>query len=162
MKVGSQFGSICSEPSSKQMHFRHVLAFLLGAVVGPACWASQITHDYTFAAPTITQVVIEGTTYHRHAREGYYKLFGSEGPSERFHRWFWDAVFNSAAAPDPDPPGLACSYGAENQYSKEKNLWRFLPPQEAPPGWAGETGVRWCFYELNLFGDPSLIIRKQP
>ncbi len=94
------------------------------------------------------------------ARQGFYGTSGAEGPSMHFHRSFWDAVFNPEH--DPDPPGTDCSYGAANQYSKEQNLWRFIPPDPVPPEWHEEDYARQCFYELNLFGDPSLIMRTSP
>jgi hypothetical protein len=45
----------------------------------------------------------------------------STDPSQCYHRWFWDAAFyTDPDHPDPDPPGTGCTYGAANQYSKEK------------------------------------------
>jgi hypothetical protein len=38
--------------------------------------------------------------------------------------------------------------GPANHYSKEDNVWRI-----------DENGIRWCFYQTNLFGDPHLSIK---
>ena len=39
--------------------------------------------------------------------------------------------------------------GRANHYSKEDNVWRI-----------NENGVRWVYYETNLFGDPELAIKN--
>jgi hypothetical protein len=96
------------------------------------------------------------------ARWGFGSVWGSTDASQCYHRWFWDAAFNTGAEPDPDPPGPGCTYGAANQYSKEQNIFRFVAPPDPPPDWQEEPCMRWCFYELNLFGDPSLIVRTSP
>ncbi len=69
------------------------------------------------------------------ARYGIGSRLNTDGPSQRFHREFWDAVFNESI----------WQIGRANQDSKEDNLWHIKDP-----------GMRWCYYELNLFGDPTL------
>jgi hypothetical protein len=71
----------------------------------------------------------------------------STDPSQCYHRWFWDAAFyTDPDHPDPDPPGTGCTYGAANQYSKEKNIFRFAAPADpAPPWWKEQFCMRWCF-----------------
>ena len=39
--------------------------------------------------------------------------------------------------------------GPANHYSKEDNVWRI-----------DENGMRWCYYQTNLFGDPQLMIKN--
>ena len=68
------------------------------------------------------------------ARYGYGRYSSTDGPSQRFDRQFWDAVL------DEDMPEL----GRANQDSKEDNLWDINGDK-----------IRWCCYELNLFGDPE-------
>jgi hypothetical protein len=68
--------------------------------------------------------------------------FGTDGPSHRFNREFWDAVYN----PDENKPQL----GRANQDSKEDNVYRI-----------DEVCMRWCYYELNLFGDPTVPIKSR-
>ena len=69
--------------------------------------------------------------------------YGTDGPSHRFNREFWDAVFN----PDENKNSL----GKANQDSKEENIYRI-----------DESGMRWCHYEITLFGDPTVSFRTQP
>jgi hypothetical protein len=83
-----------------------------------------------------------------------------DGVSLRFHRLFWNAVFNGNLSGGPE----SLTYGAVNQWSKEAVWfgWDDLlhPPPPEQEHWGGWTDVstRHCFYELNLFGDPSLTI----
>ncbi len=81
------------------------------------------------------------------ARYGWKEFFRhvntTDGPSQRYHREFWDAVFN----PDENMPEL----GRANQDSKEDNLYRI-----------NEGAMRWVYYELNLFGDPTVAIKRFP
>jgi hypothetical protein len=72
------------------------------------------------------------------ARFGWGEFNSTDGASQRFNREFWDAVF------DESMPEL----GRANQDSKEDNIYRI-----------NEPAMRWCTYELNLFGDPSVIIQ---
>lgn len=74
------------------------------------------------------------------ARYGWGRFNSTDGPSQRFNREFWDAVFNTAEG----MPEL----GRANQDSKEDNLYRI-----------NEDCMRWCYYELNLFGDPTIAIK---
>ncbi len=74
-------------------------------------------------------------------REGWGTEAGStDGPSQHFMREFWDAVFN----PDENIRQL----GPANQDSKEDNLYRINDPC-----------MRWCYYELTLFGDPTVAFK---
>jgi parallel beta-helix repeat protein len=57
------------------------------------------------------------------------------GPSQYYQRQFWDAVFGENIT----------VMSQANQDSKEDNIYRI-----------NETHMRWCCYELNLFGDPAL------
>ena len=62
----------------------------------------------------------------------------TDGPSQHFDRQFWDAVLGEDKL----------NIGVANQDSKEDN--------------AGRIGVqedRWCYYEINLFGDPELRVK---
>ena len=69
------------------------------------------------------------------ARYGWGRYCSTDGPSQRFHREFWDAVFSEDLT----------SIGKANSDSKEDNLYRI-----------GSSCMRWCYYGLNLFGDPAL------
>jgi len=69
------------------------------------------------------------------ARYGWGSPGSTNGPSQRYHRYFWDAVFGEDIT----------VIGKANQDSKEENLKKIN----------GQC-MRWCYYEMNLFGDPSL------
>ncbi len=69
------------------------------------------------------------------ARYGYGQYSSTDGPSQRFNREFWDAVFAE------EMPQISKA----NQDSKEDNIYRI-----------NESCMRWCTYELNLFGDPTV------
>jgi len=69
------------------------------------------------------------------ARYGWFWSFRTDGDSQRFHREFWDAVY----AED------IYSFGAANMDSKADNIFLI-----------NRSCIRWCYYQLNLFGDPTL------
>ncbi|MFC1475385.1 C25 family cysteine peptidase [Candidatus Zixiibacteriota bacterium] len=69
-----------------------------------------------------------------------YSLYTLDAPSQRFNREFWDAVFN----PNESKPEL----GRANQDSKEDNLADI-----------DNRYIRYCYYELNLFGDPTIRLK---
>ena len=69
------------------------------------------------------------------ARYGWGVVGGTNGGSQRYHREFWDAVFGENIT----------EIGKANQDSKEDCIYRI-----------NQAVMRWCYYELNLFGDPSL------
>jgi len=58
--------------------------------------------------------------------------------SQRFTREFWDAIFGEDIK----------ELGRANQDSKEDNIWRI-----------NELVMRFCFYELTLFGDPAAVLK---
>jgi hypothetical protein len=69
------------------------------------------------------------------ARYGFFWSDSTDGDNQRFHREFWDAVFGE------DIPEI----GRANHDSKEDNLCII-----------DRSCMRYCYYELNLFGDPTL------
>lgn len=79
------------------------------------------------------------------ARYGWKEFFKhvntTDGPNQRFQREFWDAIFN----PEEDMPEL----GRANQDSKEDNLYRI-----------NEGAMRWVYYQMNLFGDPTVRFKR--
>jgi len=72
------------------------------------------------------------------SRYGWYNPGGTNGPSQRFDRYFFDGIFGQNIF----------SIGDANSYSKDINK---ALVQNDP--W-----LRWCCYELNLLGDPSMDI----
>ncbi len=71
-------------------------------------------------------------------RYGFGFRDSTDGPSNRFDREFWDAVFNEGI----------CEIGRANQDSKEDNLYRIDEPT-----------MRWITYGLTLFGDPAVKLK---
>lgn len=69
------------------------------------------------------------------ARYGFFWSYSTDGDSQRFHRQFWDAVFGENLR----------QLGKANHDSKEDNLFMI-----------NRSTMRWCYYETNLFGDPSI------
>ena len=67
------------------------------------------------------------------ARYGFFWSFSTDGDSQRYHRHLWDEVFGKHVY----------EIGRANQLSKEANLYMI-----------NRSMMRWCYYELNLFGDP--------
>jgi len=72
------------------------------------------------------------------ARYGWGTQYSTDGPNQRFNRQFWDAVYGE---------GKMC-LGDANHDSKEDNLYRI-----------NDSCARWCYYEINLFGDPTIALR---
>ena len=77
------------------------------------------------------------------ARYGFYWHNSSDGDNQHYMREFWDAVFTE------NTPIISKA----NQDSKEDNLYLI-----------DRSMMRWCYYQLNLFGDPvvSLHISNPP
>lgn len=74
------------------------------------------------------------------AREGFYTENSTNGPSHFFHRQFWNAFFRQGIR----------ELSRMNQDSKEDVLPYI------------NYGVsRWCYYELNLLGDPTIKLNTQ-
>ncbi len=74
------------------------------------------------------------------ARYGWGSGYSTDGPSQRYNREFWDAVYNPLEA----KPEI----GKASQDSKEDNLYR-----------VNDDCMRWVYYEQNLFGDPTVAIK---
>jgi len=68
-------------------------------------------------------------------RYGYGQHKSTDGPSQRYDREFWDAIYGEDKI----------TLGEANHDSKEDNLYRI-----------NENVMRIIYYETNLFGDPAL------
>jgi hypothetical protein len=62
-----------------------------------------------------------------------------ESPSGMYDESFFSAIFHQHLR----------ELGYANHFSKEDNIWRI-----------NENGMRWCYYQTNLFGDPQLQIKS--
>jgi hypothetical protein len=72
------------------------------------------------------------------ARYGFYWYNSTDGDNQHYMREFWDAVFSE------NMPVISKA----NQDSKEDNLYLI-----------DGSMMRWCYYQLNLFGDPVVALR---
>jgi len=72
------------------------------------------------------------------ARYGLGSEHTAESPSGNLDESFYEALFAENIK----------QLGPASHYSKEDNAWRI-----------DENGIRWCYYQTNLFGDPSLAIK---
>ncbi len=75
------------------------------------------------------------------SRFGWFTEGTTNGPSHHFQREFYDAVFTEGIT----------EIGRANQRSKDETVPFVDLPEEYEPG-----ALRWCFYCLNLLGDPAL------
>ena len=72
------------------------------------------------------------------SRYGWGMRNSTAGASQYYARQFWDAVFGETLL----------NLGRANEDSKEDNIWCIA-----------YSAHRWCYLELNLFGDPELCFR---
>ena len=102
---------------------------------GYDCWAEQLTVKMDCGAFAAIGNARYGWV------EGFLDTDRSDGPSNRFNREFWDAVFN----PDENMPEL----GRANSDSRHDNIWRI------------DFGANRCVaYGLILFGDPTVALKR--
>lgn len=92
------------------------------------CFAEEITVKSPYAAFAAVM----------NARYGWGMRESTDGPSQRYDREFWDAIYGEDKA----------TFGWANHDSKEDNYYRI-----------NEPCMKWCYYETNLFGDPSLWVK---
>ncbi len=75
------------------------------------------------------------------SRYGYGDSIGTDGASQYYNRQFYDAIFGENIM----------EIGRANHDSKLDNI-----------GYINKDSMRWIYYDLNLFGDPSATIHPQP
>jgi len=74
------------------------------------------------------------------AGSGWGSIETTDGSSQRFQRQFWDAIFGESSS-NPDMKRI----GVANQDSRHDLVHMINVPC-----------MRWCYYELTLFGDPAV------
>ncbi|RKX26933.1 MAG: hypothetical protein DRP47_07425 [Candidatus Zixiibacteriota bacterium] len=122
--------TIMSLLTNTDLFFLYSQACLSGHFDGVDCFAEYMNIKSDHGAFAVIM----------NARYGWGTNESTDGPSQRFNRQFWDAVFNPAEA--------KTRIGRANQLSKEDNLYRI-----------NESCMRWCYYELNLLGDPTVAFK---
>ncbi len=75
------------------------------------------------------------------SRFGWYRPGSTDGLSQKFHLSFLKGLFEENQG----------TIGKTNHYSKEYYISSI-----------NQNGMRWCFYQTNLFGDPSLNVANRP
>jgi hypothetical protein len=96
-------------------------------------------HDYDSIAEDLVSEENGAVAMIANSRYGWGMMDSTDGPSQRFDRRFFDAVFGK------NIPQI----GKANQDSKTENINLLQYGQV----------YRWVFYGLNLFGDPELTIK---
>lgn len=73
------------------------------------------------------------------SRYGLGRENSTDSPGQRYDLSFFRALFEEHIK----------ELGRASHYSKEDNVWRI-----------NENGMRWTYYQTNLFGDPQLAVRE--
>jgi len=108
----------------------HFFAYSQGCL--PGAFEGDCIAEHLVNNPTGAFAVVMNSRY------GWGMGNSTAGPSQYFAREFWDAVFGE----------FKYRLGVANQDSKEDNLWNVYFECH-----------RWCYLELNLFGDPELVFK---
>jgi len=122
-------GTAASAFTNDEPCFIYSQACYSGQFDGAECWAEHAGIKTDQGAYAIIM----------NARYGWGVGNSTDGGSQRYNREFWDAIFN--------PYDYHPQIGKANQDSKEDNLYRI-----------NDGVMRWCCYEINLFGDPTISI----
>jgi len=106
-------------------------------IYSQACYAGAFDYDNCIGEHITTKTAHGSFASILNTRSGWGVIESTDGPSQRYHRQFWDAIFGEQIL----------EISKTNQDSKEDNLYRINDPC-----------MRWCYYQLHLFGDPTLIL----
>jgi hypothetical protein len=94
--------------------------------------------DYDCISEHLTTEDHGAVAFISNSRYGWGTRYSTDGASQHYDREFWDAVLGEDIF----------NIGVANQDSKEDNAGRISDEVD-----------RWCYYEINLFGDPELRIK---
>jgi len=100
--------------------------------------SSGLYTDYDCISEHLTTEASGAVAFVSNSRYGWGAWYSTAGPSQYYDREFWDAVLGEDIF----------NIGIANQDSKEDNA-----------GWISSWVMRYCYYEINLFGDPELGIK---
>jgi len=99
---------------------------------------SSTYHDYDCILEHFVATSNGAFAFIGNSRYGWGHRYTTEGASQHYDREFFDAIFEESIE----------EIGRANQDSKEDSIG-FIDPSNP---------MRWCYYELNLFGDPTATI----
>ena len=120
-----------------QFFFIYSHSCLTGSFDNWNCWSGYQEDDCI--AEILTAELISGAyACILNARYGLGSEETIESPSGALDESFIKALFSENIR----------QLGPASHYSKEDNVWRI-----------DENGIRWCYYQTNLFGDPHLSIK---
>ncbi|TKJ42107.1 hypothetical protein CEE37_00060 [candidate division LCP-89 bacterium B3_LCP] len=111
--------------------------FFIGYSQG--CHAGAFEHNSSDCImEKFTKIAHAAVAFIGNSRFGWGAFYTTDGPSQRFHRQFGDAIYGENIT----------VIGKANHDSKTDNVSATF----------FDNYLRWCFYELNLLGDPTLDI----
>ena len=108
---------------------------VLPFIYSQGCYAGAFDYDDSIAEHWTVKTANGAFAVIMCARYGWGVVGSTDGANQRFHRYFWDAVFGKNIT----------AIERANQASKEGNVHRI-----------NGSCMRWVYYEMNLFGDPAL------
>ncbi|MFH1863283.1 MAG: C25 family cysteine peptidase, partial [bacterium] len=100
------------------------------------CMCGGFDQGYDCILDLFTTIGHAAVAFVGNSRYGWGDLSTTNGPSQHFDRQYFDALYAENIT----------TLAWMNQDSKEDNIW-LIP---------SDNTIRWCYYELNLFGDPTL------
>jgi archaellum component FlaG (FlaF/FlaG flagellin family) len=118
--------------------------YFIGYSQGCYCGSFDNRDDYGYymssdcIAEHLTTQPHGAVAFIANSRYGLGAGYSTDGPSQHYDREFWDAVLGE------NIPKI----GMANQDSKEDNAGRISNVED-----------RWCYYTINLFGDPELTLK---
>jgi len=124
------YNSDATALTNNDLFFVYSQACLSGHYDGNDCFAEALNVKTDHGAFAVIM----------NARYGWGSNYSTDGPSQRFDREFWDAVFSTSEG--------KVRLGQANHDSKEDNLYR-----------VDESCMRWVYYEATLFGDPTVAFK---
>jgi len=111
---------------------------LTGSFDNYNCWSGYQTDD-CIAEILTCEIPYGAFACILNARYGLGSEDSVESPSGAYDETFYKALFEENIR----------ELGRASHYSKQGNIWRI-----------DENGMRWCYYQTNLFGDPELSIKN--
>lgn len=110
------------------------------------CYDGAFDNRNPYGSYTNHDCIVEHLTTEAHgavafvanSRYGLGSMYSLDSASQHYDREFWDAILGENIF----------ALGIANQDSKEDNAGRIAVDED-----------RWCYYEINLFGDPELSVK---
>jgi hypothetical protein len=124
--------------TNEKYFFLYSHSCLTGSFDNYNCWHGYLEYD-CIAEILTCEIPYGAFACILNARYGLGSEDKPEAPSGIYDESFFEALFTENIR----------ELGRASHYSKEDNIWRI-----------DENGMRWCYYQTNLFGDPELSIKN--